>query len=301
MEDLNKVTEDQELDDIFNAGSEDSAEVEASAENPTDEVEETSKAAESLKAVTSDNVDSAPVAEQPSELDALRADYEKLNHKYRSDDGRIAALQRQVSDLKQVNSTLNQSVDAKATTKTGADVDSAQIVDDLYSGDEARAKAAVETIISRGNGDAQDVEATVRRHVQPLQEAENKRTQVIEEQALEQHYPEWRQTVNSPEFKRWFSDRPLSIRNLAESDASQDAVDLLDYYSATTKTRAPAEAEPSKVDQIKAKREKQLASGTGMSTKGGAGATGGEPTDPDALFNYLERNDPDYNNTALRR
>lgn len=304
MENLNEdQTKDKELDAIFNESDESLDEVQASSDG-TEEVVESGSAEEQPETIeASEEVgEEAVEPDAPTELESLRADYEKLQHKYRSDDGRIAALQRQVSELQKVNNTLSQSVDAKASAPKGTpDLNPEQIVEDLYSGDEKRAKTAVETLISKGGvGNHQNVEEVVQRHVQPLREAENERIRASEEQVLGQVYPEWRQTVNSNEFKQWFGNRPESIQQLASSTSARDAIDLLDFYTSSVNPSSRDSSEPSKVDQIKAKREKQLASGTGISSKGGSGATGGEPTDPDALFNYLERNDPDYN-TALRR
>jgi len=304
MKNLNEdQPKDEELDAIFNESEESSDEVQASSAEPEEGVANESVEAQPETIEASEEVGEEAVEQNtPTELESLRTDYEKLQHKYRSDDGRIAALQRQVSELQKVNNTLSRSVDARASTPKGKpDINPEQIVEDLYSGDEKRAKTAVETLISKSSGGSrQEVEEAVRRQVQPLRDAEHNRLKASEEQALEKAYPDWRQTVNTNEFKQWFSNRPKSIQKLAESDYSSDAIDLLDYYTSTTATPQSAKAEPSKVDQIKAKREKQLASGTGISSKGGSGASGGEPTDPDALFNYLERNDPDYN-TALRR
>lgn len=43
-------------------------------------------------------------------------------------------------------------------------------------------------------------------------------------------YPDWRDTVKSPEFKAWFQGQPDDVKALAASDSGNDAVKMLDAY-----------------------------------------------------------------------
>lgn len=43
-------------------------------------------------------------------------------------------------------------------------------------------------------------------------------------------YPDWRDTVKSPEFKAWFETQPDDVKALAASDSGNDAVKMLDAF-----------------------------------------------------------------------
>ena len=134
---------------------------------------------------------------------------------------------------------------------------------------------------------------TVNKMVQPLFEAEKARTKARQEEVLEATYPDWREQVNSEEFSSWVSGLATPIRQLVNSDDAQDAIQLLQYFNSTRGVSAPAESGKSEVEKLKEKRGKQLSGGTAPSSKHNASVSGGMPSDPDALFDYLERNDPD--------
>jgi hypothetical protein len=83
---------------------------------------------------------------------------------------------------------------------------------------------------------------------------------------------------------------------LAASEDAADASTLLTYYkqaqALAQSSQAPAPNET--VAHIQAKRERQLNQGQSPSMRSGRSVGGGTPEDPDALFDYLERHDPDY-------
>ena len=290
---------DAELDDIFNEGTKPEIEAEeSSAEVEASSSEETQPDLEAQSEDSAENVQETITQKETDEVENLRREYKELEHKYKSDDGRIAALQRQVSDLQKVNDTLSSQPKEETPKVEVPSYDSKQIVQDLYSGDEAKAQAAVEAIsnMKSSGGDGEDIDAAIRKAVQPLMEAEKARYDLSQEEVLESVHPDWRTTVGTEEFAEWLNSKPVQIQQLSRSDEASDAVELLNYYAlSSAKPEAPTSSAKTQVEELQEKRSKQLESGKPLASKSGAGAQGGMPSDPDAVFDYLERNDPDLN------
>ena len=297
MEQQEGQIDDKELDAIFNADDAKQTEdvVQATSEDTVGESEVKEESTE-VKADSSEGTKEEVVEDpSPSNYDALKKEFDSLQHKYKSDEGRVSALQRQINELQKVNNTLKARQVAPRPVAKPPRLDSGKIVDDLYSGDEEKAKAAVEALVSHrpaavGNG---NVEQTVNKMVQPLFAAEKARAKAQQEQVLESTYPDWREQVNSEEFSSWVSGLAAPIRQLVNSDDAQDAIQLLKYFNSTKGVSTSVGSGKSEVEKLKEKRGKQLSGGTAPSSKHNASVSGGMPSDPDALFDYLERNDPD--------
>jgi hypothetical protein len=302
MEQQEGQIDDKELDAIFNADDSTQTEdvVQATSED-TVEGSEVREESTEVKADSSEGTKEEVVEDpSPSNYDALKKEFDSLQHKYKSDEGRVSALQRQINELQKVNNTLNRASQPRQVAKPTPKIDSKKIVDDLYSGDEDKAKAAVEALVSQQpTANTVDVERRMNQVVQPLLEAEKERSKATQEQALEEVHPDWRAQVNSPEFSEWLGGLPKPVQQLVHSNESSDAVYMLNQFN-KSKPNSVVEDGRTKVEKIQDKRDKQLADGTGLSSKHSAGASGGMPSDPDALFDYLERNDPDLK-SAYRR
>jgi hypothetical protein len=287
-------TTEEELDTIFNdvaeEGGGDNPPIEAAAEK-----EESEPTLESLP--------EAGEAEAPAENSyaALEAEHEKLKHQYKSDEGRIAALQRKVSSLENVNSTLKKPAVRKASppplpTRKPNPVNAKKIVEDLYSGDEKKAQSAV-LAITQGNTanqafNAANVQKQVDQMLKPLREAEQAKQKLGQEEALEKAFPNWKVQVNEPHFEEWLQGRSETVKKLVHSSNSADAIELLTYYNSSVGNVTEEDTGKTQVEKVQDKRAKQLNASSGISSKS-AGSSGAMPTDPDALFDYLERNDPD--------
>ena len=228
----------------------------------------------------------------------------QLQQNVRSNSGRVSAYQQKINQLeaqlKQVQSSPN--AESNAVPQQDAQTIARQVVDTLMSGDEEKAAAALAQALTRGavgtNTVSNDdhVQKIVSEAIRPFQEAEKSRYRQSQEQTLEQIHPDWRDTARSSEFKAWVSVQPESVQKLVQSDAANDAATLLTYFkqaqNVNTVREAPVPNE--RVAQIQAKRERQLNQGQIPSTRGGRAVGGSAPDDPDALFEFLERNDPDY-------
>ena len=297
MEQQEGQIDDKELDAIFNGGDSVQTEdvVEATSEDKVEESEVKEESTEIQAESSESSTEDVAEDTSPSDYDALKKEFDALQHKYKSDEGRVSALQRQINELQKVNNTLKRADQprTRVVAKPTPTIDSKKIVDDLYSGDEDKAKAAVEALVSqRPAVDTASVEQKVNQVVKPLLDAEKERTKASQEQALAEVYPDWREQGNSSEFSEWLGGLPSPVQQLIHSNESSDAVYMLDQFN-KSRPNSVAESGKSKVEKIQDKRERQLADGTGLPPKHSAGASGGMPSDPDALYDYLERNDPD--------
>ncbi len=305
MEQQEGQIDDKELDEIFNADDSKQTEdvVQATSEDKVEESEVKEESTE-VKADSSEDTKEEVVEDpSPSNYDALKKEFDSLQHKYKSDEGRVSALQRQINELQKVNNTLKSSPPTTENRRPAQRLNSKKIVDDLYSGDEAKAQAAVEALVASNNRqdiDVSHVDERVNTLVQPLVDAEKARFFSQQEQVVDSYYPDWKSQVKTPEFSQWLQSKSNYVKQLIHSDSAHDAVELLDIYHGKSGRVDAVESGRTKVEKIQDKREKQLADGTGLSSKHSAGASGGMPSDPDALFDYLERNDPDLK-SAYRR
>jgi hypothetical protein len=228
----------------------------------------------------------------------------QLQQNVRSNSGRVSAYQQKINQLeaqlKQVQATPH--AESDGIPQQDAQAIARQVVDDLMSGDEEKAAAALAEALTRGAVGTQQtvddnyVRNIVNEAVRPFQEAEKSRFRQTQEQTLETIHPDWRDTARSDEFRQWVVNQPESVQTLMQSDSASDAATLLNYFKqsrpAPQMQEAPVPNE--RVAQIQAKRERQLSQGQTPSTRGGRAVGGAAPDDPDALFEYLERNDPDY-------
>ena len=255
-------------------------------------------------------------AEEPVEAVAQETNWEsqyrdaqqhiaQLQQNVRSNSGRVSAYQQKINQLEaQLKSAqATPHAESKGVPQQDAQKIARQVVDTLMSGDEEKAAAALADALTRGAvGTPQSVnddyvKNIVNEAVRPFQEAEKSRYKQTQEQALESIHPGWRDTARSSEFKAWVSAQPDSVQKLVQSDDAADAATLLTYFKQSRPQPVVTQEAPvsnERVSQIQAKRERQLSQGQIPETRGGRAVGSSAPDDPEALFEYLERNDPDY-------
>jgi hypothetical protein len=297
-----KELSEDDLNELFDQGEEGLSE--AAEETLEDVAEDEAPAEEPAE-------DAAPTQAQQDwekEYRTAQQTIAQLQQNVRSNSGRVSAYQQKINQLElqlkqsRTGAANSTTAESNAIPQQDAQKVARQVVDLLMSGDEEKAATALATALSRGavNGSGVDdtkVRNIVNEAIRPFQAAEQTRYKQSQEQALESIHPNWRETARSSEFRHWVEQQPASVQMLVKSDDAADAATLLTYYK---QARGLAQAQPApapneRVAQIQAKRERQLSQGQSPSTRGGGRGIGGSsPDDPDALFEYLERHDPDY-------
>lgn len=291
----------------FAAAKADSAEDDDPEETPV--ADKTPAATQSADATpTTDTTPAAPAqaSAAPNDIWAsatpeLRAAHEAAladkDHRYRSDLGRQASLQRQVQLLRE---QLASKSEAPAAPKEG---DPAPTKTSLR--ENPAIKKALEDYPEVGLGpvldaiEAQNAEnERVRRELSAI--SEDRRASVISDQtrALTAAHPDWQAAVTSDDFKDWLSHQPKAVKEIVQRNGAdivdaEEAIAMVDAFKAhyaLTHPRPPV-ATPSPATpptSLSERRAAQLAAVT-TAPKGGPtatpdGAPGGEAK---ALFDHF--------------
>jgi hypothetical protein len=200
----------------------------------------------------------APEAARSAYQQAL-AEQERLRHSVHSNAGRVSALQRKINELE---SHLGRQVSAAAAPPG---TPSAQEINDAMQTPESWASfteeypevaRAVDSRIGREIARLEQTLSPLREQIVKQQQAEAQQFQHSQEGELSKAYPNWKQTINTPEFHEWFQSQPTSIQTLVESDYADDAIALLNYYSGSMRERGAPNT--GRVSEIQAARQRRL-------------------------------------------
>lgn len=161
----------------------------------------------------------------------------QLEHRVRSDDGRVKAhqekvlkLQRQIAELQQRPTATKQPAPAERQVTPEAWQQIVKSDPELAAAFEARVKQEVDSAVGSIRNELQEFKRTA---VEPLYEHSSQ--QYVEEQkhTLRQMVPNYEQVVASPEYSDWLTNYASEgIRRLAlTSTDANDAVNVLRFYA----------------------------------------------------------------------
>lgn len=225
-------------------------------------------------------------------LKALEAEKLQLEHRLKSDGGRVAAYQRQVNELSE---KLQQAIDTGQRQSGGSDTDAPDLEqvaeamgdEDSWSEFSAEYPEIATAIEARLN----KAVATVDARLAPVESlAANSQIEKGYEY-LDSTYEGWRNRVASDTFNDWINTQPEVVRKWADSDMVSEAESLIQYYDnyllATGKMsefQKPAGKSPQDkgnndtADALARKRQRQLEDGDAIDSRGaGVGISDGGP------------------------
>ena len=282
LTDENPESKDETTEEVVEETvAETKEETETTAEAGGSEPENTSDADPAADAETSG-------AEETVDLGALQSERDNLMQYKRSNEGRVSALQRKITELEQQVKT--------ASVQRTSPPENTEVTQEEWAKFEQEYPEIAMAINTRITGMERalqrDVAGQIGQAVQPLQNAEQERYKSNQVAALEAAHPGWVDVVRSEEFNGWLQRQPLAVQQLMESEDASEASYLLDTYKHSqpqkqeteTVTQSETPSQESKVDEIKAQREKKLKESQGPASRPTAGATGGIPDDFDAAF-----------------
>jgi len=189
---------------------------------------------------------------------AALAEQERLRHSVHSNAGRVSALQRKINELE---SQLGRQISAAAAP---TEAPSAQEIKDAMQTPESWASFSEEypEVAKAVDGRIAGEIARLEQALNPLREDVQRRHQIEAKQfeqsqyaAVERAHPQWRKTINTPEFSEWLQRQPVSIQTLVESDYADDAIALLDFFTGSRERGAPVQG---RVSEIQAARQRRL-------------------------------------------
>lgn len=108
--------------------------------------------------------------------------------------------------------------------------------------------------------------ANLRNVVAPLVSTHASSLEAAEDAAISAAHKDWKQTVETPEFKTWWGKQPAGVQALAKGDAA-DEIALFDLFRTAHPAQATSDAEQSEAAKLAAKRAQQLKDAAGPSGK----------------------------------
>lgn len=191
--------------------------------------------------------------------EAALAEQERLRHSVHSNAGRVSALQRKINELETQLGRQVRAAAAPSDAPTAQEINEAMQTPESWASFTEEYPEVARAVDSRIAGEI----ARLEQALNPLREEVNKRARAEQEQfeslqyqALEKAHPNWQQTINTPAFTHWLQSQPESVQSLVESDYADDAIALLNFYSATSRERgAPSSG---RVSEIQAARQRRL-------------------------------------------
>jgi len=172
-----------------------------------------------------------------AQIDELAQANAQLLHHVKTTEGRVAAMQREAQQARQVAVQ-----DAPSQTAIASAAKNPEKWDQLKQDFPEWAGAMEEYVAAKiGTQQAGLTPEQVSQLVQQ-QVSQSKAEMIanIEEARIEGKYEDWKTTVNTPEFASWFAVQSFDVKALAESPQSKDAIKMLDMFS-DSRTRSASD------------------------------------------------------------
>ena len=172
-----------------------------------------------------------------AQIDELAQANAQLLHHVKTTEGRVAAMQREAQQARQVAIQ-----DAPSQTAIASAAKNPEKWDQLKQDFPEWAGAMEEYVAAKiGTQQAGLTPEQVSQLVQQ-QVSQSKAEMIanIEEARIEGKYEDWKTTVNTPEFVAWFAVQSFDVKALAESPQSKDAITMLDMFS-DSRTRSASD------------------------------------------------------------
>ena len=172
-----------------------------------------------------------------AQIDELAQANGQLLHQVKITEGRVAAMQREAQQARQVAIQ-----NAPSQTAIASAAKNPEKWDELKQ-DFPEWGGAMEEYVAAKIG-TQQAGLTPEQVSQLVQQqvSQSKAEMIanIEEARIEGKYGDWKTTVNTPEFAAWFAVQSFEVKALAESPQSKDAIKMLDMFS-DSRTRSASD------------------------------------------------------------
>lgn len=265
----------------------------AAVEEPQQtEVEAASvETAEGTKQESVENTDQSEVAIKPEDYKAALEELEKLRQKVRSEDGRQAALQRELKRARDEAEALKRTkpqpqADVKQKPKEDDDSDWKALVE----ADPALARLIERRENALKEAIAREADERIRNAVEPVYQQQSEDYSKREYLRLKQAVPNVDEIMESDQYAKWYYAQDPYVQKLA-NESAEGAYQVLEWYKDTmerlypqTPAKTPEQPKPKdeKIVKLEEQRANRVAS-TGVG-KSQVPTKPQEELDPDALF-----------------
>jgi len=232
-----------------------------------------------------------------AEHEALKKRYADIDHRYRSESGRMGTVQRNFSHLQSENQALKRQLaayqtDAAATDEKGNANQGAADDDKLASLREDYPEIAgpIEEIL---NASTQKT-AALEQRLQAMDEEKFNNHILSEQDALSEKHDDWIDVAASDEFKNWIGTQPQLVQDALQRNSEaivdhQEAAVVIELFKRSDAYRQEAAGEPEPDPEPKkptSRRDLQRRSAAAPSSRN-TGAGGDGPADDfEASFEY---------------
>ena len=293
MED-NNVTPELSEDDDFEQAFNEFAEPEHATTIVNDElIEDEAEEEPGAEAESKAEAEPAPTVdiwadatdEQRTAMEAVRRERAEIEHRYKSDEGRVSALQRKINDLEAIQHQAPVVAPVVAPAQSPVSEEGIDSFREDYP-DIANAvdKMVQSKMTTEREGFSQamnQMQQQMKQAIQPFQESEQKRFIDTQMQELESTHPDWRDVAQSTDFIEWLNVQPDPVRAMFTSDSAQDA----SYLVGSFKQTQPVVQEEQAVESSSNNRQ-ALKQAVAPRSRRTAPVTNSIPEDYEAAFDY---------------
>lgn len=228
-------------------------------------------------------------ANAPEELKAeylkVQRERDEAKHKASSDANRVAALSRKLQQLTVATPSSAPSAPEAPTTEAQQALDAKvmQLREDYGE--------IAEPLIELIENQRKEL-STVRTVLTGLSQERQQQVIAVEQQALEERHPDWRDIATAPDFESWLQVQPDNIQRLATSWDARETSVVLTLFKAERAETTGQQAAPSTEDKPKpdaatgVKRSQQLDGGRDVRSRP-APAASDAPEEFDAAFEHF--------------
>lgn len=239
------------------------------------------------------------------ELKALKARYQDLEHRYRSDDGRVSAFQRKVRELESKLAALDPPSTSKpapppaSSVLDPSEVEAAKELEALKRVDPALYKI----LVARDAAHKKEIEAlkaAVSTELAPVRQTVTTIERDREKARLRELVPNIEEVIASDEFLAYQDTAPAIVKQWLKSKSADDVVEAMKAYAIHLQTSGrytPAPAAPTAnapaatASPVASERERKLATSVNVN-KAPAAPVRKELTDQelfDQVYNQLHK------------
>lgn len=276
---------DADLEALFNSLDSEDDESQPSADSSSDEEQSNDEPTGGEAEQKQEEIQVAPSTDWQAKLDALARENQQLAQRIKSDDGRVAAYQRQYEELKK-----KQQPDPAATNAALDQL--ADFAPEAVAAIKQRFEA-VDEQVARFEEASQQTRLT-----REQMEAESRKNSW--KQGIAAIHPDFETIDNSPDFAKFISDRPdyvFCIQN-GLADVKTSARYMSEFKA---EQKAKADTVEAAKQKLAADKSKKLNAAVGVTHGANAVKTDSDDS-PEALFNRLATEDNrQLNKQQLRR
>jgi hypothetical protein len=212
------------------------------------------------------------------QLSSIAKERDDLQHSFKSQVGRVSALQRKIDDLMATGNNTASSQDAVETPNPSVkDREIQQLLDDY-----PEIAGPILKAVEKKYG---DLSGEIDKRLAPIVQDQQQRYIESQVSIMDSQIPNWRDTVNSEEYANWLLEQPDPVRGMAESIHANDYIWLMKQFNSQRKNNPANDDVGQKALEIVERRQQKLASNVAVKSTGQSNKST-PPDDFDSAWNY---------------